>query len=255
MCGHGTMGVATVLVETGMVEVTEPRTIIRLDTPAGLVVAEVEVRAGPGGVGHTGTTCQASPSASTPASPSRGSVRCRTRWPSAATSTRWSTSTTWACRSTAPAPTTSSPPDWRSWTRSTPPPRRNTPPLRVSITCTMWSSSRRVPPPNCRGTRWRFTRGGSTARLAAPARARGWPSCFTRGQLPLHQDFVNESFIGSRFIGRLVDTTTVGGFDAVQPTITGRAWITGTAQYCSTPTTRSRPDSNSDYLLLRRPHR
>src|SRR5699024_7564631 len=43
MCGHGTIGVATVLVETGMVEVTEPVTTVRLDTPAGLVVAEVGV--------------------------------------------------------------------------------------------------------------------------------------------------------------------------------------------------------------------
>src|SRR5262245_37479168 len=46
MCGHGTIGVATVLVETGMVPVTEPTTIIRLDTPAGVVVADVEVRDG-----------------------------------------------------------------------------------------------------------------------------------------------------------------------------------------------------------------
>ena len=46
MCGHGTIGVATVLVETGMVEVVEPVTTIRLDTPAGLVVAEVAVRDG-----------------------------------------------------------------------------------------------------------------------------------------------------------------------------------------------------------------
>ena len=37
MCGHGTIGVATVLVETGMVEVTEPETVVALDTPAGLV--------------------------------------------------------------------------------------------------------------------------------------------------------------------------------------------------------------------------
>jgi len=43
MCGHGTIGVATVLVETGMVEVVEPVTTIRLDTPAGLVVADVHV--------------------------------------------------------------------------------------------------------------------------------------------------------------------------------------------------------------------
>ncbi len=43
MCGHATMGVATILVETGMVNVTEPVTKVRLGTPAGLVVAEVEV--------------------------------------------------------------------------------------------------------------------------------------------------------------------------------------------------------------------
>src|SRR5258706_2576823 len=41
MCGHGTIGVATVLVETGMVAVTEPETVIRLDTPAGLVEVRV----------------------------------------------------------------------------------------------------------------------------------------------------------------------------------------------------------------------
>src|SRR4029079_7153349 len=46
MCGHGTIGVATVLVETGMVEVVEPVTTVRLDTPAGLVVAEVRVEDG-----------------------------------------------------------------------------------------------------------------------------------------------------------------------------------------------------------------
>src|SRR5512142_2184713 len=43
MCGHGTIGVATVLVETGMVPVVEPLTTIRLDTPAGLVLADVHV--------------------------------------------------------------------------------------------------------------------------------------------------------------------------------------------------------------------
>ena len=46
MCGHGTIGVATVLVETGMVEVAEPETVVRLDTPAGLVVARVAVQDG-----------------------------------------------------------------------------------------------------------------------------------------------------------------------------------------------------------------
>ncbi|AXK50878.1 proline racemase family protein [Spiroplasma alleghenense] len=44
MCGHGSIGLATVLVENGMVEVKEPVTEIKLDTPAGLVTAYVDVK-------------------------------------------------------------------------------------------------------------------------------------------------------------------------------------------------------------------
>ncbi len=43
MCGHDTIGVCTMLVETGMVAVTEPETVIRLDTPGGLVRVRVQV--------------------------------------------------------------------------------------------------------------------------------------------------------------------------------------------------------------------
>lgn len=44
MCGHGTIGVSTALVELGMVPVHEPTTRIVFDTPAGPVVSEVAVR-------------------------------------------------------------------------------------------------------------------------------------------------------------------------------------------------------------------
>lgn len=46
MCGHSTIAVSTVLVETGMVKKIEPITIVKLDTPAGLVTAEVRVENG-----------------------------------------------------------------------------------------------------------------------------------------------------------------------------------------------------------------
>ena len=36
-----------------------------------------------------------------------------------------------------------------------------------------------------------------------------------RGELGLHADFINESFIGGRFIGRLVAETEVAGIPAV----------------------------------------
>ncbi|MGG7575511.1 proline racemase family protein [Streptomyces sirii] len=67
---------------------------------------------------------------------------------------------------------------------------------------------------------------GTSARMA---------QLHARGELPLHQDFVNESFIGTEFTGRLVEETTVGGRPAVVPTVTGRAWVTGTAQYFLDP--------------------
>lgn len=43
MCGAGTIGAATVMVENGYVAVQEPLTQIRFDTPAGIVKADVEV--------------------------------------------------------------------------------------------------------------------------------------------------------------------------------------------------------------------
>jgi proline racemase len=67
---------------------------------------------------------------------------------------------------------------------------------------------------------------GTSARMA---------QLWARGQLGLNEDFINESFIGRHFVGRLVEQTTVGDIPAVVPTITGRAWITGTAQYMLDP--------------------
>ena len=43
MCGHGSIGAATVAVETGMVEMVEPVTNINMEAPAGLIKAKVMV--------------------------------------------------------------------------------------------------------------------------------------------------------------------------------------------------------------------
>ncbi|MCF8008816.1 MAG: proline racemase family protein [Halanaerobiales bacterium] len=44
MCGHDTIGVATALIESGIIEPVEPVTKITLDTPAGLVKVKVNVK-------------------------------------------------------------------------------------------------------------------------------------------------------------------------------------------------------------------
>ena len=46
MCGHATMGIATALIELGIVEAKEPYTIVKLETPAGLVEAKARVENG-----------------------------------------------------------------------------------------------------------------------------------------------------------------------------------------------------------------
>ena len=56
-----------------------------------------------------------------------------------------------------------------------------------------------------------------------------------KGLLPLHQEFVHEGILGTIFTGRLVAEARVGPYTAVVPTISGRAWITGIANYVVDP--------------------
>lgn len=63
---------------------------------------------------------------------------------------------------------------------------------------------------------------GTSARMAA---------MHARGQLPIGRDFVHEGMLGTTFTGRLEGETTVGDYPAVLPSITGRGWVTGRAEF------------------------
>ena len=52
-----------------------------------------------------------------------------------------------------------------------------------------------------------------------------------RGDLPIGQDFVHEGILGTTWTGRLLRATQVGPYAAVVPQLTGSAWITGRAEY------------------------
>ena len=56
-----------------------------------------------------------------------------------------------------------------------------------------------------------------------------------RGQLKVGEGMTLVSIIGSRFIGRVVRETQVAGRPAIVPSISGRAWITGTHQVMLDP--------------------
>ncbi len=55
------------------------------------------------------------------------------------------------------------------------------------------------------------------------------------GVMQLGDTFIAESIIGSTFKGRIVSETQVGGQPAIVPEISGRAWITGTHQHLLDP--------------------
>jgi proline racemase len=67
---------------------------------------------------------------------------------------------------------------------------------------------------------------GTCARMAA---------LHAKGKLGLNEDFVHEGILGTTFTGRLIRETTVGPHRAVVPTLSGQAWITGFAQYVVDP--------------------
>ncbi len=49
-----------------------------------------------------------------------------------------------------------------------------------------------------------------------------------RGEMQVGDRYLARSIIGSEFLGQIVADTTIGTLPAIVPTITGRAWITGT---------------------------
>ncbi|MFU8850225.1 proline racemase family protein [Micromonospora sp. SL1-18] len=238
MCGHGTIGVATVLVETGMVPVTEPVTEIRLDTPAGLVVAEVAVRDGRAeSVTLRNVPAYAHELDATVEVPGLGTLTLDVAFGG----------NFYAILGLGQLGIAFAPADGRLRQRML------DAGLAIMDAVTEQLKPVHLENPDIAGCHHVYLAApGSDARHSRHAMAihPGWfdrSPCGTgtsarmaqlhaRGELPLNTDFVNESIIGSRFVGRLLEATTVAGRPAVVPMFTGRAWITGTAQYFLDPT-------------------
>lgn len=235
MCGHGAIGVATVLAECGLVTVTEPETVIRLDTPAGLVEARVAVNDGraervtlrnvPAFVVELDASVEVD---------GLGKIRYDMAFggnfyaliPAGAVGLE---------------PTSAHAGELISH--------------GLRIIDAIETAGPPVHPldPTIRGCKHVVFHApgqdGADARNATAIHP-GWldrSPCGTgtsarmaqlhaRGRLRLGVDFTNESVIGSRFVGRLVEEVQIGGMPAVVPEVSGRAWITGMGQYLLDPT-------------------
>lgn len=234
MCGAGTIAVATVLVETGMVPVIEPVTTVRLDAPIGLITAEVVVS---DGKAETVTIVNVASYAhaldQSVQVPGFGAVQCDIGFGGnffafvsaedvgIAFERKRSDEFIAAGREIMAAVNEQlSPVHPGSGFRGCE--------HVVFLAADSGTSDARHVLINHPGWLDRSPGGTGTSALMAVRHA--------RGQLGLNTDFVNESFIGTSFTGRLVEETTVGEHTAVIPTITGRSWLTATSQFMLDPT-------------------
>ena len=234
MCGHGTIGTATVLVETGMVEVVEPETVIRLDTPAGLVIARVQVE----GTRAKSVTIENVASFVTELDahvevPGVGDVRYDMAYGG----------NFYAIVELSEL--------GREFGKEHAPDLLE---LGLAIMNAINETNPPVHPENPaidRVHHVQLVASGSTAQHSRHAMAiyPGWfdrSPCGTgtsariaqlvaRGHLAIGEPLINESIIGTHFVGRALSQTNVGGIPAILPEITGRAWITGTSQHMLVP--------------------
>jgi proline racemase len=235
MCGHGTIGVATVLVECGLVTVTEPVTTIRLDTPAGLVEVRVAVSGGraervtlrnvPAFVHELDATVEV---------PGVGAVHYDMAFGG-------------NFYALVPADSVGLQPISERADELIDVGRRI-----IDAIERVASPTHPIDPAigGCKHVVFHAPGADGADARSATSIHPGWldrSPCGTgtsarmaqlhaRGQLALDRPFVNESVIGSRFTGRLVEEVALGSVTAVVPEITGRAWITGMGQYLLDPT-------------------
>jgi len=235
MCGHGTIGVATVLVETGMVEVTEPETRIRLETPAGLVEATVTVSEGRA----ERVTLRNVPAFTAELDAQVDVDSLGTVTYDMAYGGNFYALVPAAAVGLEPVPANAEELIARG----------------LEIADAINAHAEPVHPIDaairgCKHVVFHAPgQNGAHARNATAIHP-GWldrSPCGTgtsarmaalhaRGELALGQEFVNESIIGSRFTGRLVEEVALGPTPAVVPEVSGRAWVTGMAQYLLDPT-------------------
>lgn len=230
MCGHGTIGVATVLVETGMVEVVEPITTVRLDTPAGLVTVDVQVAHGKAeNVTITNVASFTLGLDQKVNVPGFGEVTYDMAYggnfyaiidaDQVGIEFKRENGQRFLDAGLAISDAINA---------QNPPVHPENPEIKLchhvdfispGSNALHWKNAMAIHPG------W-FDRSpcgtGTSARMA---------QMMTRGLMKDTDTLINESWIGSQFQGRIAGRTKVGTFDAIIPTFTGRAWVMGTAQW------------------------
>ena len=247
MSGTNTICTVTVLIETGMVKVTEPVTHLKLETPAGLIAVEAEVREG---------KCRKVTFRNVPAFATHLDTPVEVRGLGTVTvDVAWG-GMFYVIAEAGPLGLRLVPDEARDIVRVAEMIKAATqeqlpvahPENRAMAGVTIAQLSG---PPLQPGAHRRNAVVVSTGKLDW-ARPSSWTGALDRSpcgtgtcakmaamyakeQLALDEDFVHEGILGTTFTGRLLEETQLGPYRAVVPAISGQAWITGFAQYVVDP--------------------
>lgn len=230
MCGHGTIGVVTAAIECGLVDVTEPVTVVRLDTPAGVITARATVADG---------RCVAVALENVPSFvlaadqevevEGLGTVAYDLAYGGNFYAIVEADSSGLPLGKTALAHYLDAGVAVMHAIGRTGGPTHPTDPAITGLKhvqfVTYDEASRTSRNVTVIHPRWldRSPCGtGTSARMA---------QLHARGLLEVHQTMISESPLGTQFTGRLLETTEVGGVPAVVPRISGTAYVTGTANW------------------------
>ncbi len=226
MCGHGVIGLVTVLLETGQFPMIVPETVVTLDTPAGTVRARARVSGGR--VRDVTITNVASflYADCTVAVPGIGDLPVAVAYGGAFYALVDS-----IAAGLGPAP--GSLPSLVSWSA----------PVKAAVEGAsdvvhpehaeirgLYGVVIAWPPqhPGAHRTSLTVFADGQVDRSpCGTCTSALMAALWSAGQLRLDEPFVNESLVGTRFTGRLVAATTVGPYRAAIPEVTGTAAVTG----------------------------
>jgi len=234
MCGHGSIGVVTVLIETGMVEWEEPVTPVVFDTPAGLINARARVRDGR----VESVTFRNVPSFL------YKSMKIRVEGVGEIPVDIAFGGNFYSMVSAKDLGIKVQPQNLRKLidlgikvinavNGQIKVKHPENPDINEIFLAQIYDNPKH---PEADAKNVVVTRGGQNDRSpCGTGTSARMATLYSKGKLGLNENFVNESIIGTIFTGKLVSKTKVGEFDAVLTEITGSAYITGISTFVSHP--------------------
>ncbi len=235
MCGHGTIGITTALIETGMVVPQKPETVVRFDTPAGLVTGHAHIENGRvTGVSVSNVTSFLYAKDVEVDLPEIGKIAIDVSFGG-----------NFFAMTPAKALGISIHPDnitqlirvGMQVKKAVNQTLDIQHPTEKHIQTVELAEIYEKPDPSVPYSKnvVVFGEGQVDRSPCGTGTSAAMATLYGKGKLALNEEFVNESILGTRFKGKLVKAVEIGGFDGVEPVIMGRAFLTGIQQFVVDP--------------------